>query len=78
MARREDLDDVPADAYGYFIHGRAPSSSIKSIFFHMVGEPAPNPDSRVTLSEDRDPLGLNRPRLDWRLTELEGRSMARC
>ena len=42
----------------------------------MVGEPAPNPDSRVMLSEDRDSLGLNRPRLDWRLAAKEKRSMA--
>jgi hypothetical protein len=71
-----DLDDVPTDAYGYFVHGRAPSSPINRVFFHIVGEPAPNPDSRVTLSVDRDGLGLNRPRLDWRLTELEKRSIA--
>jgi choline dehydrogenase-like flavoprotein len=72
----KNLDDVPTDAYGYFVHGRVPTSSIKRVFFHIVGEPAPNPASRVTLSEDRDALGLNRPRLDWQLTALEKRSMA--
>jgi choline dehydrogenase-like flavoprotein len=34
-------------------------------------EQAPNPDSRLTLSQERDALGLPRLRLDWRLTELE-------
>lgn len=34
-------------------------------------EQAPNPDSRVQLSEQRDALGNNRAKLDWRLTELE-------
>lgn len=34
-------------------------------------EQAPDPQSRVTLSEDRDALGLNRVRLDWRLGELD-------
>lgn len=34
-------------------------------------EQAPNPDSRVTLSEQRDALGMRRIRLDWRLTELD-------
>jgi len=66
-----DLDDVPADAYEYFAHGHVPS-----IRLDMVGEPAPNPDSRVMLSEDRDRLGLNRARVDWRLTEPEKQSMA--
>lgn len=28
----------------------------------------PNPDSRVTLGTERDELGLNMPRVDWRLT----------
>lgn len=66
-----DLDGFPADAYEYFTHGHVPS-----IRLDIVGEPAPNPDSRVTLSEDRDRLGLNRPRVDWRLTGPEKQSMA--
>jgi choline dehydrogenase-like flavoprotein len=39
-------------------------------------EQAPNPDSRITLSEERDALGMPRVRLDWRLTELDKRSVA--
>ena len=34
-------------------------------------EQAPNPDSRITLSEEKDLLGLNQSKLDWRLTELD-------
>lgn len=34
-------------------------------------EQAPNPDSRVSLSTERDPLGLPRIRLDWRLTDQD-------
>jgi choline dehydrogenase-like flavoprotein len=37
-------------------------------------EQTPNPDSRVTLADDTDPLGLRRVRLNWRLTEQERRS----
>jgi choline dehydrogenase-like flavoprotein len=37
-------------------------------------EQAPNPDSRVTLADDRDPLGMAKLRLDWRLTETDRRS----
>jgi choline dehydrogenase-like flavoprotein len=34
-------------------------------------EQAPNASSRVTLSEQRDAFGLRRPRLDWRLSDLD-------
>lgn len=34
-------------------------------------EQAPNPDSRITLDDSRDALGLRRVRADWRLTELD-------
>jgi len=44
--------------------------------FHLLTrqEQAPNPLSRVTLSSERDALGVPRARLDWRLTELDRRS----
>jgi len=38
-------------------------------------EQAPDPASRVTLSSERDALGVPRVRLDWRLSTLEFRSM---
>jgi choline dehydrogenase-like flavoprotein len=38
-------------------------------------EQAPNPDSRVTLDDERDALGMPRVRLDWRLTGLDKRSI---
>jgi choline dehydrogenase-like flavoprotein len=34
-------------------------------------EQAPNPDSRVTLDDERDALGVRRAILDWRLTALD-------
>jgi choline dehydrogenase-like flavoprotein len=37
-------------------------------------EQAPNPDSRVTLGDERDAMGLPQVRLDWRLTTLEKRT----
>lgn len=46
-------------------------------FFHLTTrqEQAPNPDSRVMLSTERDAMGMPRVKLDWRLTELDKRSM---
>lgn len=38
---------------------------------HLIGEQAPNPDSRITLSRERDSLGLNRVQLDWRLSPID-------
>ncbi|GAC1491236.1 MAG: GMC family oxidoreductase [Gemmatimonadaceae bacterium] len=46
-------------------------------FYHLTTrqEQAPNPDSRVTLSTEKDALGMPRARLNWQLTELDKRSM---
>ncbi|MFL5550323.1 MAG: GMC oxidoreductase, partial [Gemmatimonadaceae bacterium] len=46
-------------------------------FYHMMTrqEQAPNPDSRVTLSAEKDALGMPRTKLDWRVTELDKRSI---
>ncbi|WP_305907528.1 GMC family oxidoreductase [Methylomarinum sp. Ch1-1] len=40
----------------------------------MFLEQAPNPNSRLTLSDRTDSLGMRRVRLDWRLTELDWKS----
>jgi choline dehydrogenase-like flavoprotein len=39
-------------------------------------EQAPNPDSRVTLTRERDALGLPRVKLDWRLSPIDVHSVA--
>jgi choline dehydrogenase-like flavoprotein len=39
-------------------------------------EQAPNPDSRVLLSDRRDSLGVQQVKLDWRLSELDKNSVA--
>lgn len=41
-------------------------------------DPAPNPDSRLTLSRETDALGQRRGRLDWRFGDLEQRSFDRA
>jgi choline dehydrogenase-like flavoprotein len=40
------------------------------------GEQAPNPASRVVLSERRDALGVPLADLDWRLSDIDKRSVA--
>lgn len=41
----------------------------------IASEQVPNPDSRITLSEELDPLGMPRVKIDWRLTEQEPASI---
>ncbi|MEZ4699968.1 MAG: GMC family oxidoreductase [Rhodothermales bacterium] len=38
-------------------------------------EQAPNPDSRIMLGDQRDALGMPRVKLDWRIGDLEKRSI---
>ena len=45
--------------------------------FLVMAEQAPNPDSRVTLSREKDMLGLNRICLDWQLNDLDRRTAIR-
>ncbi len=51
----------------------------RQIFFLLgnMSEQAPNPMSRVTLSPERDKLGQNRVRLDWRLSSFDIQSIIR-
>lgn len=44
-------------------------------FVWLITEQALNRDSRVTLAETRDAMGLRRLRFDWRLTDLDYHTM---
>ena len=44
---------------------------------HMT-EQVPNPNSRITLSEERDSLGLNRVRLNWQVSPMDILSAVRA
>ncbi|HKW11399.1 MAG TPA: GMC family oxidoreductase [Gemmatimonadaceae bacterium] len=61
-----------------FVEAAAPpTASGPPRFYHLTTrqEQAPNPDSRVTLSGEKDALGMARARLDWQFTDLDKRSM---
>lgn len=53
---------------------RAVGSDDSRLQLGVMLEQIANPDSRLTLTNDRDQLGLRRICLDWRLTELDWRS----
>lgn len=61
-------------AYRRVAHGRSARVPPHVVTLQIHAEQAPNPDSRVTLSQRRDRLGEPLPKVDWRLTELDRRT----
>jgi choline dehydrogenase-like flavoprotein len=62
-------------AYRLKMQKRAATPQDGPILFGAQCEMAPNPDSRVSLGEKRDALGMPRLKLDWRLGDLERRTL---
>lgn len=52
-----------------------PKTGVAYLELLVVAEQAPNPASRVTLSDDLDALGLNKVHLDWRVESADYRSI---
>jgi hypothetical protein len=71
-----DIDDVATVAVEKVSRRREGAVGLASLYNRT--EQAPNPDSRVTLSNERDPFGKNRVRLAWRLSEIDKRSIRRA
>ncbi|NQZ95098.1 MAG: GMC family oxidoreductase [Myxococcales bacterium] len=72
-----DFDDVARASYGRLFGGnKRPPSTLLSL--HGRSEHLPNPDSRVSLAEERDSLGQRRVRLDWRLGSADKRTIRRA
>jgi choline dehydrogenase-like flavoprotein len=67
------IDDLAIHGYRTFFQGSPPQSF--AIINHV--EHAPNPDSRVTLTDRTDALGMPTVRLDWRFGELERHTLRR-
>jgi choline dehydrogenase-like flavoprotein len=68
----------PIDTLGFgFSRQFRPRQLIKSIRLQAIVEPEPNPDSCVTLSCERDQLGMNRVRVIWKLGSAVQRTFNR-
>jgi choline dehydrogenase-like flavoprotein len=65
------LDDILLRSYGSAVHRNPRHFEEQGMAIYAQAEQAPNPESRVSLSEVRDALGLRRSRLDWRLSEID-------
>ena len=75
---RQDLPPVIANAglvasglIDYFILRKGLPHKVAAFALQVMCEQFPNPDSRITLSDRRDPLGMKIPRIDWRVSEVE-------
>ncbi len=58
--------------------GQIPEMEMDKVAGFMMqcrSETAPNPESRVVLSDEKDALGVPRANLDWQLTELEKKTL---
>jgi choline dehydrogenase-like flavoprotein len=66
-----ELDDVAIALY----KGERPPATWLTL--ENRSEQVPDPGSRVTLTAERDRLGKNRVRLDWRLSPIDKRSIRR-
>ena len=51
------------------------SAGTRQYRLHHLFEQVPNPESRLTLTSERDRLGLPKMRVDWRLSELDKRTL---
>jgi choline dehydrogenase-like flavoprotein len=69
---RDDVMTMVKEPLNTFAYGFTrlfhPRAMIKKVSFQVIIEPAPNPDSRVSLSStQKDALGMPRVEVDWRL-----------
>lgn len=69
-----DLDNVGIYAYRRIFR---PSRDFPGFYLIYSMEQVPNPESRVYLGRERDPLGMPRVRLDWRFTDTDRRTYER-
>ncbi|WP_114287924.1 GMC oxidoreductase [Candidatus Halocynthiibacter alkanivorans] len=67
-----EVESISAYAAQRLWYGRSPVSKVA---YEMSLAPAPNPDSRVSLSGETDKLGMQRLKLDWRLSEIDFRTI---
>ena len=70
----KDPIGITRNAYRHLMN-KPKHYKIDSVFVEIRTEQAPNPDSRVTLTEDIDALGMSKPHLNWQLTDLDKHTM---
>jgi choline dehydrogenase-like flavoprotein len=66
-----DLDQIIMSVRARYLLSGTQRSSTDSTTLVIETEQGPNPASRITLSSERDALGLPKTKIDWRLNELD-------
>jgi choline dehydrogenase-like flavoprotein len=69
-----DVGGIARNAYRKVRRGH----KIMAFRLNTMAEQTPNPASRVSLMEERDPLGQNRVQLDWQISPQDMRSIIRA
>jgi choline dehydrogenase-like flavoprotein len=72
------LRQFPQVTLGAFAQLLKPDRLVSTFVLESKPEQAPNRDSRVVLERERDPFGLNRARLEWRLKPIDRRTVVRA
>jgi choline dehydrogenase-like flavoprotein len=67
----DDFSDAVLNIRGRFLTPEAEPYTRAMRRITVECEQAPNPASRITLSDSKDALGMQRAAADWRLTELD-------
>ena len=71
-----DLGGVAQSVWRKRVLGTYVNKPVREILVRVTLDPLPNRDSRVTLTDRRDALGVPLAALDWRLSPEDERSMA--
>lgn len=71
------MSDLDNAAFAVFDRLKRGFSAARMMWIRNRTEQVPHPDSRIDLSTERDSLGMNRARLNWRLTAFDKRTIAR-
>jgi choline dehydrogenase-like flavoprotein len=72
-----DLPWLLTNAYRRIARRQGPIQRTDELLLYCLVEQTPDPSSRVTLAEQTDALGMPLLRIDWRIGELERRSVRR-
>jgi choline dehydrogenase-like flavoprotein len=78
--RRRLPDDLGAHISNLITDANGLKDALKerfdsTIYLYTEAEQAPNPESRVLLGDEKDALGHRRLQLDWRLSDIDKRSI---
>lgn len=68
---------IVGGAVDYFVRREGLPRKLETLELICMCEQLPDPDSRITLSDQRDRLGMRLPRIDWRVHPEETRTLVR-